>query len=59
MKDWRRVNVAITRAKVKLIVFGSRSTLATAIVFNDFFKFLDLKGWNMELPSNAHFLHSF
>ncbi|ERS97869.1 hypothetical protein HMPREF1624_06040 [Sporothrix schenckii ATCC 58251] len=27
LKDWRRVNVAFTRAKTKLLVVGSRSTL--------------------------------
>ncbi|KAK4176425.1 putative DNA replication ATP-dependent helicase [Triangularia setosa] len=27
LKDWRRINVAFTRAKVKLLVVGSKSTL--------------------------------
>ncbi|EFX01003.1 DNA replication helicase [Grosmannia clavigera kw1407] len=28
LKDWRRINVAFTRAKTKLLVVGSRSTLS-------------------------------
>ena len=27
LKDWRRINVAFTRAKTKLLVIGSRETL--------------------------------
>jgi ATP-dependent exoDNAse (exonuclease V) beta subunit len=27
LKDWRRVNVAVTRAKHKLVLVGSRTTL--------------------------------
>ncbi len=33
LRDWRRLNVAITRAKKKLVLVGSRQTLRTAGVF--------------------------
>ncbi|KAG0341927.1 Tripartite DNA replication factor, partial [Podila humilis] len=39
LKDWRRINVAFTRAKKKLVVFGSRTTLQGSPIFE---KFLDL-----------------
>ena len=31
LKDWRRINVAFTRAKTKLLVVGSRSTLQGSV----------------------------
>jgi DNA replication ATP-dependent helicase Dna2 len=33
LTDWRRINVAITRAKHKLILIGSASTLSTVPFF--------------------------
>ena len=33
LRDWRRVNVAITRARTKLIVVGDRATLTAAPLF--------------------------
>ena len=59
LKDWRRVNVALTRARSKLIVLGSRRTLK----HNDLLaKFLDLvheRGWVLELPDGADTSHTF
>jgi DNA replication ATP-dependent helicase Dna2 len=34
LKDWRRINVAITRAKTKMIFVGSASTLRGSAVFD-------------------------
>ncbi|CAK7230146.1 DNA replication endonuclease-helicase Dna2 [Sporothrix eucalyptigena] len=35
LKDWRRINVAFTRAKMKLLVIGSRSTLKGGVKNKD------------------------
>lgn len=33
LRDWRRINVAVTRAELKLVMFGSQSTLAASALF--------------------------
>lgn len=55
LKDWRRINVCLTRAKSKLIVFGSRSTVAAAPLdhLQRFFAAVDAKGWTYTLPKEA------
>lgn len=54
IKEWRRLNVAITRAKSKLIILGSRSTLSTAgETTKTFIDFLENRGWYYVLPENA------
>ncbi|EMR08248.1 hypothetical protein PNEG_03415 [Pneumocystis murina B123] len=57
LRDWRRLNVAFTRAKLKLIFFGSKSTLEKTGIFNLFFDLLKQKQWIYHLPKNAHLLH--
>ena len=49
-RDWRRVNVAFTRAKKKLIVIGSRATLSTSFLFREFFELADENEWVLQLP---------
>lgn len=49
MKDWRRINVAVTRARSKLIVFGSGSTLSKAESARDFVSFSSSRGWTYKL----------
>ena len=39
--DWQRLNVAITRAKLKLIFVGSRSTLTNSPFFDSLFRLLN------------------
>eukprot|EP00111_Clytia_hemisphaerica_P000398 TCONS_00001102-protein len=43
--DWRRINVALTRAKKKLILIGSRKTITGSTVLNQMLKILDDKKW--------------
>lgn len=51
------MNVTFTRAKSKLIIFGSRKTLQAAPLLEDFFKLMDSKGWILPLPAQADQLH--
>ena len=57
LKDWRRVNVAITRAKKKLIVIGSQRTLAHDALLNQFLHMVHAKGWSYDLQPGAHEMH--
>jgi superfamily I DNA and/or RNA helicase len=41
LSDIRRMNVAMTRAKLKLIVVGDSATLCSNKFYNDFFDFVD------------------
>jgi hypothetical protein len=57
VKDWRRINVSFTRAKSKLVIFGSRSTLRTTTLLNEFFDLIQDKDWIFELSPGDHQLH--
>ncbi|KAF8754522.1 AAA domain [Rhizoctonia solani] len=59
LKDWRRLNVSFTRARSKLIIFGSRGTLKCDNLLKQFFDLVDEKGWYMCLPKDAHLMHDF
>ncbi|KAH8109923.1 Dna2-domain-containing protein [Phellopilus nigrolimitatus] len=50
LKDWRRINVAFTRARAKLVIFGSRKTLQASPLLADFFGLMDKRGWVLSLP---------
>jgi len=54
LRDWRRINVAFTRAKRKLFVIGSRNTLEQTRVFQSFLEIVDANKWNYNLPNHAH-----
>jgi DNA replication ATP-dependent helicase Dna2 len=56
LKDWRRLNVCFTRAKTKLVMFGSRRTLAEPL--KDLFAMVDARSWGLELGQNALEQHS-
>lgn len=54
LRDWRRINVAFTRAKCKLVVIGSRQTLESSKVFHSFISMVSEKRWTKLLPIAAH-----
>ncbi|KAL9609810.1 MAG: hypothetical protein Q9167_005437 [Letrouitia subvulpina] len=53
LKDWRRVNVALTRARTKLLVIGSKSTMKGNELLDRFANLMDEKGWIYDLPAGA------
>lgn len=57
LKDWRRVNVAFTRARTKLLVVGSASTLRGNELLNRFVTLMEDKGWMYDLPTEAADTH--
>jgi DNA replication ATP-dependent helicase Dna2 len=59
LRDWRRVNVAFTRAKKKLIVFGSRSTMEGNHLLKAFLEIIDEKKWEYSLPVDAIHMYDF
>lgn len=62
LKDWRRINVAFTRAKTKLLVVGSVSTLKGSGEGNMLSKFISLmekRNWIYDLPAGAMDNHIF
>ena len=53
LNDFRRINVAISRAKRKLILIGSVSTLREGSnVLSELLDLMDNKKWIQDLPSN-------
>ncbi|AEO64259.1 uncharacterized protein THITE_131345 [Thermothielavioides terrestris NRRL 8126] len=60
LKDWRRINVAFTRAKTKLLVVGSRATLGgaggasgDAEMLARFVRLMEARDWVYDLRSGA------
>lgn len=54
LEDLRRINVAITRAKFKLIMIGSFSTLSKgSAVLEPILKHIEQRGRVISLPSNV------
>ncbi|KMU73255.1 DNA-binding protein SMUBP-2 [Coccidioides immitis RMSCC 3703] len=60
LRDWRRVNVAFTRARTKFLIVGSKTTLREGNELLDrFVKLMDGKGWCYDLPPTAVGSHVF
>lgn len=57
LRDWRRINVAFTRAKAKLVIVGSRSTLAADPLLSRFLALMAASAWVIDLPSNVGLQH--
>lgn len=53
LQDWRRINVAFTRAKSKLIIIGSYSTLNSVDGLKYFFDIMNSHRWIYQLPFDA------
>ncbi|CCU81907.1 putative DNA replication ATP-dependent helicase dna2 [Blumeria hordei DH14] len=67
LKDWRRINVAFTRARTKLLVIGSRQTLkgsgpsahSDEEMVARFVKLMESRDWVFDLPAEALENHVF
>ena len=62
LKDWRRINVAFTRARTKLLVVGSRATLrgaGDAEMVARFVRLMEARDWVYDLPPDALDAHCF
>ena len=53
LKDWRRINVALTRARTKLLLLGSKGTLVGNGLLRDLVTLMDGRGWCYDLPRGA------
>ncbi|XP_053720332.1 DNA replication ATP-dependent helicase/nuclease DNA2 [Synchiropus splendidus] len=54
LKDWRRLNVAITRAKHKLLMVGSAATLRRYAPVEKLLNYLQQEEMIIQLPPSAH-----
>ncbi len=52
LEDWRRINVAITRAQRKLIMVGSAQTLRQVPLLESLLEVVQEKGWLVSLPGS-------
>lgn len=53
LREIRRVNVAMTRAKSKLVIFGSKKTIGSIGEIREFMNMLHDNGWIYQLPANC------
>ena len=57
LRDWRRINVAFTRARTKLLILGSKSTLQSNDLLANFVNLMERNKWVYDLPPHAHTTH--
>jgi DNA replication ATP-dependent helicase Dna2 len=53
LEDWRRINVALTRARRKLVLVGCRATLSRVPMLADLWALAQRRGWVVALPADA------
>lgn len=53
LEDWRRINVAITRAQKKLVMLGSAQTLCQIPLFDELLNLVRERDWLVTLPADA------
>eukprot|EP00736_Rhodelphis_marinus_P010559 Rmarinus@m.29999 len=54
LRDWRRINVALTRAKSKLVIIGSASTLSVVPILRNLIDICKSRQWMVNMPLGAH-----
>ena len=52
------MNVSFTRARNKLVIFGSRKTLQREALLAQFFDLMESQGWILALPGGADVAHA-
>jgi len=57
LRDWRRINVSFTRAKKKLIIFGSATTMGSDKLLKSFLDLMEEKNWILRLKAGAEKPH--
>ena len=58
LRDWRRINVAITRARVKLVIVGSGTTLSHVPLLAELVNMVKDKNWHVQMPEDALEMYS-
>lgn len=53
LKEWRRINVAITRSKTKLIILGSGAIMRSIDILNRVLSLIEQKNWMRTLSHDA------
>ena len=53
LRDWRRVNVAMTRAKFKLLIIGSLSILENVPILRELAKLVKERNYVVDIPSSV------
>lgn len=59
LKDRRRVNVALTRARSKLVILGSEKTLSENELLRDMIALCRQKGWVLDIQNDMVDAHAF
>ena len=54
LRDWRRVNVAVTRARHKLVIVGSLRVMRQVPVLSALADLMEERQWVVRLPANGH-----
>ncbi|KAG0149650.1 hypothetical protein CROQUDRAFT_39662 [Cronartium quercuum f. sp. fusiforme G11] len=57
LRDWRRINVCLTRARQKLIILGSRETLKCSDILGDFLALVEVRKWIYVLQPGDELAH--